>query len=146
MATPEGYASQEVRKRASQWKARIFRNNSGVLTDKSGRPVRFGLGNESSKVNKEFKTGDYVGWFPVTITPDMVGKTIAVFANIECKAVGFTVKLDYNANSREYAQDKFNKLVINQGGIAGFAWDWQSVDKLVNDFYERIQKSEQTKY
>lgn len=138
--TPEGYAMQEVRKRASDWKARMFRNNTGCLKDQSGRPVRFGLGNESSKVNAQFKTGDYVGWFPVTITPEMVGKTIAVFANIEVKAVGFTVKLDYNPKSREYAQNNFNQLVISHGGIAGFAYDWQSVDILVNQFYERVTK------
>lgn len=142
MATPEAYASQEVRKRASDWKARLMRNNSGVLTDKTGRPVRFGLGNESSKVNAQFKTGDYVGWFPVTITPEMVGKTIAVFANIEVKAVGFTVKLDYNPKSREYAQNNFNNLVTSHNGIAGFAWDWQSLDGLVQDFYRRVTKDE----
>lgn len=138
--TPEGYSMQEVRKRASDWKARLMRNNTGVLKDQSGRPVRFGLGNESPKINKIYKTGDYVGWFPVTITPEMVGKTIAVFANIEVKAVGFTVKLDYNPKSREYAQNNFNQLVISHGGIAGFAYDWQSVDILVNQFYERVTK------
>lgn len=138
--TPEGYAMQEVRKRASDWKARLYRNNTGCLKDQSGRPVRFGLGNESPKINKIYKTGDYIGWFPVTITPEMVGKTIAVFANIEVKAVGFTVKLDYNPNSREYAQNNFNQLVISHNGIAGFASDWQSLDELVNQFYERVTK------
>lgn len=142
MATPEAYASQEVRKRASDWKARLYRNNSGCLKDESGRPVRFGLGNESAKTNQLYKTGDYVGWFPVTITPEMVGKTIAVFANIEVKAVGFTVKLDYNPNSREYAQNNFNNLVTSHNGIAGFAWDWQSLDGLVQDFYRRVTKDE----
>lgn len=142
MATPEGYAMQEVRKRASDWKAKLYRNNTGVLTDQSGRPVRFGLGNESPKINKTYKTGDYIGWFPVTITPDMVGKTIAVFANVEVKAVGFSVKLDYNPKSREYAQNNFNQLVINNNGIAGFAWDWKSLDELVQDFHRRVTKNE----
>ena len=140
--TPEGYASEEVRKRASDWKARLYRNNSGCLKDDRGRPVRFGLGNESPKINKIYKTGDYVGWFPVTITPEMVGKTIAVFANIEVKAVGFAVKLDYNPNSREYAQNNFNNLVVAHNGIAGFAYDWKSLDDLVNDFYKRVTKNE----
>lgn len=140
--TPEGRASQEVRKRASDWKARLLRNNSGVLNDKLGRPVRFGLGNESPKINKIYKTGDYVGWFPVTITPEMVGKTVAVFANLEVKALGFIVKSDYNPKSREYAQNNFNKLVIANGGIAGFVYDWQSVDTVVKEFYERVSKNE----
>jgi len=142
MATPEAHASQEVRNRASDWKARLFRNNSGVLMNEVGVPVRFGLGNESSKFNKQFKTGDFVGWFPVTITPEMVGKTVAVFANIEAKALGFKIKSVYPIKSREYAQNKFNNLVEDNGGIAGFASNWEDVDVIMQRFYKRIQSNE----
>ena len=143
MATPEAHASQEVRNRASDWKARLFRNNSGVLMNDVGVPVRFGLGNESQKMNKQFKTGDFVGWFPVTITPDMVGKEIAVFANIEAKALGFKIKSVYPINSREFAQNKFNELVRKNNGIAGFASNWQDVDNIVHEFHRRITSNEQ---
>ncbi len=143
MATPEAHASQEVRNRASDWKARLFRNNSGVLMNEVGVPVRFGLGNESKKFNAQFKTGDFVGWFPITITPEMVGKTVAVFANIEAKALGFKIKSVYPIKSREHAQNKFNNLVEDNHGIAGFASDWQGVDVLVQRFYKRIQNNEQ---
>lgn len=138
MATPEEKATEEVLKRASDWKARLYRNNSGALSDKNGRPVRFGLGNVSKEFNKKYKTGDYIGFVPVTITQDMVGKTLPVFANIEMKALGFTVKLDYNPNSREFAQNNFNKLVTSNNGIAGFAYDWQSLDKIIVNWYERL--------
>lgn len=140
MATPEAKATDEVKARACEWKARLFRNNSGALKDENGRLIRFGLGNVSAKENKRLKSGDEIGWVPVTITPDMVGKTLPVFANIEIKALGFKEKLHYNPNSREYAQNNFNQMVIAHNGIAGFAWDWQSFDQLVLDFYERLQK------
>jgi hypothetical protein len=138
MATPEAKASEEVVTRACDWKARLFRNNSGALEDENGRLIRFGLGNDSPKVNKELKSGDYVGWLPITITPEMVGQTLPVFTNVEVKALGFKEKLHYNKNSREYAQNNFNQLVMNHNGIAGFAYDWQSFDKMVKNFYERL--------
>ena len=138
MATPEAKASQEVRLRASDWKSRIYRNNSGVLMNEVGVPVRFGLGNESKKINEQFKTSDFIGWTPVVVTSDMVGKTLAVFTAIEAKPLGFKVKSVYPVKSREFAQNKFIELVRSGGGIGGFASDWQGVDSIMNEFYQRI--------
>lgn len=139
MATPEGRASQVVALRASAWGSRLFRNNSGVLPDpNTGRPVRFGLGNESPKVNQVIKSSDYIGWTPVLVTPEMVGSTVAVITALEAKAVGFVPKVQYRDGSREKAQDKFMQLIIKAGGIAGFCWDEQSVDEVIRKFYEKV--------
>lgn len=139
MATPEGRASQVVALRASAWGSRLFRNNSGVLPDpNTGRPVRFGLGNESARINKEMKSSDYIGWTSVVITPEMVGKTVAVVTALEAKAVGFKPKHEYRDGSREKAQNKFMQLIISAGGIAGFCWDEQSVDQIIRNFYEKV--------
>lgn len=138
MATPEEIASQEVLTRARQWKTRAYRNNSGALPSENGRVVRFGLGNESKKSLETYRTGDYVGFTPVVITPEMVGKTIAVFTNIECKAGDFVEKSIYNPKQREHQQNNFNILVRSHGGIAGFACKWQDVDKMVFDWYESV--------
>lgn len=144
MATPEGKATKVVVDRTIDWKCRTFRNNSGGFYDKTGRFVSFGLGagNEAGCKDfmKTYKTGDRVGWTPVTITPEMVGKTIAVFTNIEIKAFGFNEKLHYNKNTREYGQNNFNNLVINQGGIAGFASCAVDVDRMIQNFYTRVMK------
>ncbi len=140
MATKEAKASHAVRERCSAWGMRLFRNNSGVLMNDVGIPVRFGLGNESSRTNKELKTGDYVGWTPVAITPEMVGKVIPVFTNVEVKANGFLKKDVYNKNSREYGQDNFNRLVVKYGGIAAFVSNAAEVDQLVNNFFVEIKK------
>ncbi|MGL6040062.1 MAG: hypothetical protein ACRC01_02545 [Deefgea sp.] len=139
MATPEQYAMFEVRKRSCDWNARLFRNNSGMLKGPNGRPVRFGLGNESSKINATYKTGDYIGWTPVLVTPEMVGKTVAVFTSVEVKADGFLLKERYSEKSREFAQNNFNELVNANNGIAGFSWDWKSFDELIFSFHKRFK-------
>lgn len=138
--TPEGKASQAVRVRASTWGLKLFRNQSGALCDKDGRLIRFGLGNESKKLNQELKTGDFVGWTSLVITPEMVGKTVPIFTNIEAKAAGFKPRVEYNKNSREYAQNKFNLLVEAAGGMAGFASCENDIDLIIRDYVNRIKK------
>ncbi|QZI87827.1 hypothetical protein SIPHO054v2_p0026 [Vibrio phage 103E44.1] len=143
MATPEAKATINVRARASEWNMKMFRNNSGMLPNPdTGIPVRFGLGNESAKLNKELKSGDLVGFSEITVTPEMVGKKMAVFTNIEVKSLGFVIKDVYNKNSREYAQNEFNKLVTNANGIAGFASSAQDVDNMVNTWIDKVTKNE----
>jgi len=138
--TPEQKASEAVRLRAAAWGVKLMRNNSGVLPDVTGRPVRFGLGNESKRINEKLKSGDYVGWTPVTITPEMVGKTIAVFTNIEVKAKGFKQREHYVEKSREFAQNKFNKLVLSTNGCAGFASCAADVDRIINTLLEGLKE------
>ena len=86
--TPEQIASQRVRLAASSLGCRLFRNNSGGFYDEQGRFVRFGLGNESAQLNQQLKFGDYVGITPIVITPEMVGKTVGIFTNLEVKPEG----------------------------------------------------------
>lgn len=136
--TPETKAKEAVLLRTGQYGARMFKNNSGVAYTDGGRPVFFGLGNEGKKKTGDLRSPDDVGWTPVTITPEMVGKTVAVFTAIDSKKAGFVVKNHYNENSREYGQNKFFQLVIKAGGIAGFACNAQQVDDIYNDFNARM--------
>ena len=140
MATPESKSSFQVRSRASDWGIRLFRNNSGVLMNEVGVPVRFGLGNESKDLNETLKTGDFIGWTPVTITADMVGKQLAVFTNFECKPFNFAEKKTYNKKTREYGQDKFNTMVNNAGGIVGFTSCTADVDRLIQEFINNVRR------
>ena len=89
---------------------RLFRNNTGAIKDANGRLVRFGLCKGSS---------DLIGFKPVTITPDMVGQTVAVFAAIE-------VKTPTGKPTPE--QLHFLDRVKHFGGIAGIA---RSVDDVL---------------
>lgn len=138
MATPEEIATQDVLKRARQYGARIWRNNTGALKDKVGRLIRFGLGNISKKWLETYRTGDYIGGTPIIVTPEMVGKQVFIFTNIECKAADFEEKLHYNPKQRECQQDNFNKLVRAQNGIAGFAKDYKDVDRMMIEWYEKM--------
>lgn len=81
---------------------RLFRNNTGALKDPSGRLVRYGLCKGSS---------DLIGYRTITITPDMVGQQVAVFAAIEVK--------DRGAPTPEQLQ--FIAQVQAAGGLAGVA-------------------------
>jgi hypothetical protein len=81
----------------------LYRNNCGVLQDRRGVPVRYGLQPGSS---------DLIGWRTVTITPDMVGKQVAVFTSIEVKTPTGRVKPE---------QQQWLDAVQAAGGIAGVA-------------------------
>ena len=83
---------------------RLFRNQVGQLPDpKTGRPVQFGLARGSA---------DLIGWRTVTITPEMVGRRLAVFTSIEVKTP--TGRLTP-------AQHAWLGVVRGAGGIAGVA-------------------------
>jgi hypothetical protein len=86
---------------------RLFRNNTGAIKDQTGRLVRFGLCRGSA---------DLIGLKPVTITPEMVGQTVAIFTAIE-------VKTPTGKPTPE--QLHFINRVKQLGGIAGIA---RSVD------------------
>ena len=78
MANPETELQQRIRLALGlQRDLRIFRNQVGQLPDpRTGRPVQFGLARGSA---------DLIGWRTITITPDMVGRRIAVFTSLEVK-------------------------------------------------------------
>lgn len=96
-------------------KTRIFRNNTGmgwqgesvtkgdVLIIKNPRPLQAGLCEGSS---------DLIGWTTTEITPDMVGKRVAIFTAIEVKTA---------TGRPSTAQQNFIEQVRKAGGIAGIA-------------------------
>lgn len=100
----------------SRQRTRIFRNNVGmawqgettrkgsVLIIQNPRPVQAGLCEGSS---------DLIGWTTVEITPDMIGKRLAIFTAIEVKVPG--------GKGPTPEQQNFIQQVCNAGGIAGVA-------------------------
>jgi hypothetical protein len=84
---------------------RIFRNNSGSLPDpRTGRYVQFGVASPGGS--------DLIGWRTVTITPDMVGRQLAVFTAIEVKT---------STGRATPAQRNFIHAVHQAGGFSGIA-------------------------
>jgi hypothetical protein len=88
---------------------RLFRNNVGVCKTENSTIV-YGLCNGSS---------DLIGWTSIEITPDMLGKKLAVFSAIE-------VKTETGKVSPE--QKVFLENVKNAGGIAKICRKLEDLD------------------
>lgn len=116
---------QQIRAEAPALGCLLWRNNSGSLVDERGVPVRFGLGNDSAKVNAVLKSSDLIGITPVT--DPVSGITRGVFTAIEVKAPGYKGP----RTQHDQAQARFITLVKSRGGIAGFASDVEHYRGLV---------------
>lgn len=110
----EQQIQQAIRLKLSKGPVRLFRNNTGALRDERGQLVRYGLCSGSS---------DLIGLTQVTITPDMVGQTVAVFTAIEVKA----------PTGRPTAeQEAFLAMVTHFGGRAGIARSIDDARRIVD--------------
>ena len=103
----EQHIQQEIRLALGRGPARLWRNNTGTLLDRQGRPVQFGLCKGSS---------DLIGLRTITIGPEHVGQTMAVFAAVEVKSAKGRATPE---------QQAFIDTVQGMGGLAGIA---RSVD------------------
>lgn len=95
----------------------MTRNNVGVLLDKTGRPVRYGLANESAAQNREFKSSDLIGIRPILVGPHHVGTVIGQFCARECKHQAWV----YSGDAHERGQLNFINFINAKGGDAKFA-------------------------
>ena len=116
MSVIESNITKEIQLIAGKSKATLFRNNTGMgwlgvqmhykpgfVLLKDARPLHAGLTKGGS---------DLIGWKSITVTPEMVGKKIAVFAAIEVKSLKGKPSID---------QVNFIQQVRASGGIAGIA-------------------------
>ena len=108
--TSEAAVQAAVRLEAARAGVRLFRNNVGVLMDATGRPVRYGLANDSKQLNEVMKSSDLVGWNPVLIEQRHVGTIIGQTVLRECKKVGW----HYTGDPHEVAQ--LNWLMLGTAG------------------------------
>lgn len=83
----------------------LWRNNSGALTDDSGRLIRFGLGNDSAQANKRLKSADLIG----------IHRGSGRFVSIEVKRPGWKHS---DASERDRAQAAWAATVAAMGGVA----------------------------
>ena len=137
--TPEQVAQDDVEISAPSLGCTLLRNNSGALQNQEGAWVRYGLGNISKKHNKHSKSSDLIGITVVEITPEMVGKKVGIFTAIEVKQVGFKAKAEYNPNSREWAQENFNKMVRNKFGFSGFATSGEDLKAILDHYIKWLK-------
>jgi hypothetical protein len=125
--TSEAATQSRLRVAASSLGAMLLRNNNGackeIREDRNGNPeptgrmIRYGLGNDSKKLNDVWKSSDLIGITPMTVRPEHVGTMIGVFTAVEVKHPGWTRP----ENDRDRAQEAFLISVCQLGGIGMYA-------------------------
>lgn len=95
-----GHATMFRNNVGTAWTGDVQRLRDGSILIRNPRPFHAGL---------MVGSGDLIGWRSVEITPDMVGKKIAVFASVEVKSL---------KGKASAAQQNWRKNVINAGGLA----------------------------
>ena len=83
--------------------SKIIRNRDGSVTIFDARPLNAGLCKGSS---------DLIGWRSVEITPDMIGRRVALFLAVEVKGERTQIRPE---------QRNFIDRVKADGGLAGIA-------------------------
>lgn len=109
----ETVGQHDIQIEAAKVGCQLMRNNSGVMINRAGQPVRFGLGNISAQLNKKRKSSDLIGF---TYT--------GLFIAVEVKPRGWK----FNPRHEDHrAQLNFLEYVIRHGGIGCFATKWDEV-------------------
>lgn len=126
--TSEAAISQHAQFALTQAGGFAMRNNVGVAFDQTGRPVRYGLMNESKDVNKKYKSADLIDCIPVVIQPHHVGRTFGLFVALETKESGWKLRA---SDQHAQAQLRFLNLIRRNGGAAEFITDAKQVNDLL---------------
>jgi hypothetical protein len=126
----EAGVAQRCRLKAPHNSGILWRNNVGELPDRCGTPVRFGLANDSKKVNKVTKSSDLIGLTSV----EWHGRTFGVFTAIETKAPKWIFGKNKSSAEREQAQLNYINIVRSFGGIAGFATSAEDYTKNITEY------------
>lgn len=116
----EGFTEAAIQQRrrlfAAQCGGVLWRNNVGALLDSRGVPVRYGLFNDTKKMNELNKSPDLIGIFPRLIRQEDVGTVIGQFWGEEIKESGWV----YSGTPHEIAQLNGLNLIRRFHGLANF--------------------------
>lgn len=99
----EQHLQQRIRLELGSGPVRLWRNNVGALRDQRGRLVSYGLCTGSS---------DLIGLRQLTVGPEHLGQSLAVFCAIEVKT---------RRGRATAEQERFLAAVQQLGGLAGVA-------------------------
>lgn len=119
----EAWSQQQVRLKAAHAGVLTWRNNVGATPAKcpdcgvSRQPIRYGLANDSAKLNRQIKSSDLILAIPRLITSAMVGTKIAQFGCVETKRPGWR----YTGKDQEPGQAAWLALIRQAGGFATFS-------------------------
>lgn len=119
----EAWAQQQVRFQVAQAGGLAWRNNVGATPARckhcgeKQQPIRYGLANDSQKLNQSIKSHDLICIIPRRIRQVDVGRTIGQFGSIEVKPPGW----EFKGAGREEGQASWGALVRSKGGYATFS-------------------------
>lgn len=125
----EDEIDQRICLEAPKFGVTLWRNNCGAFKDATTRWVRYGLANISKRAAETFRSSDRIGFTEIIITPEMVGKKIAVFTAVEMKES--TWNPDKKLDEHETAQKNYIDFVLARGGLAGFANSIETFLKII---------------
>lgn len=107
--------------------SRLFRNNTGTGWQGTRMPSPAGLVilKDARPLNAGLCVGssDLIGWTTIKITPDMVGREVAIFTAVEVKALRGRATAD---------QVNFIDQVRKAGGLAGVARSPEEARKIID--------------
>ncbi len=115
----EAAVQANVRLKAATMGGHLWRNNVGALRAEGGAFVRFGLANDSPKLNAVLKSHDLQGWRRRLIRPEDVGTVLAQYWSVEVKPPGWRPSSD----KRYPGQSRWGALVERNGGLTQFVTD-----------------------
>lgn len=121
--------TDEIRLEAAKRGIFLWRNNVGACKTEDGRFIRFGLANDSEKVNDVLKSADLIGIRPLIITQEMVGKKIGVFTSVEVKKYAHELTAK---SGRIVGQKNWKDLIARNGGVAIIT---NTLDKFLKAIY-----------
>lgn len=101
---------------------RVFRNHVGLIKDEKGKYHKAGLMTGSA---------DLIGYAKVTITQDMVGKTIPVFTSLEVKT---------NKGKQHEAQLKWQNGMRKINAIHGVVRSPNDAEQILNSWIQEQEK------
>lgn len=115
----EAGASNLLRLSYAQNGHTLWRNNVGAVDPISyaGQVIRYGLANDSKRVNERVKSSDLIGITRIMIAEHHVGQVIGQFTAREVKKPGWK----FRGTSRELAQERYLNIVNAAGGDAKFS-------------------------
>lgn len=114
---PPGSESRQqslVRLEAASKAVYLWRNNVGASKLENGNFVRWGLANDSERLNATVKSGDLIGWRSRLITATDVGTVLAQFVSREVKRENWR----WSDTPENNAQLKWAAIVNSHGGDA----------------------------
>ena len=113
----EAAVQADIRLAAAKRGITLWRNNTGVLMNDAGVPVRFGLNNDSPAANKRMKSADLIG----------IHRPSGRFVSVEVKRPGWKHS---DASERDRAQLAWAVTINACGGVALRATSAAALDNL----------------